>query len=77
MSAALAEKCAQAKALMEEARRLLVEVLQDPEYSEDRLPRAVSPSGALDYLPDAIAMLPPRLIPQPWDDDYIERSRMN
>lgn len=71
MSAAqLAEKCARARALMEEAQRLVDEVLDDPGFDPaqkpEGWPRGVCPDGVYDYLQDAIGMLTPE---PDWEDD--------
>ena len=58
-AAGLAEKCAQARALMEQAQALIEEVLEDPAYDPDALPYGVCPDGV--DLGDAIGMLIPEL----------------
>ena len=78
MSISLAEKCARARALMEEAQQLVDEVLDDPGYkaaSEDPAvwPRGVIPEGVPDYLPDAIRMLTPE--PEGWGEDEPSKVR--
>jgi hypothetical protein len=67
-TAELVQKCARALALMEQAQRLVDEVLDDPGYTADPKPRGwpegVCPDGVPDCLPGAIAMLTPG-----WGDD--------
>jgi hypothetical protein len=80
VSPVLAEKCARAKALMEEAQQLLEEVVGDPGYDPDHdpaWPRLVCAQSALEHLPDAIEMLTSYPVPVPGDDDYVERSHLN
>lgn len=60
--AALAGKCARARELLEEAQRLVEEVLEDPAYRPDDaavLPRGVCPDAAEDYLDSVIGALTP------------------
>lgn len=56
-NARLVEKCARARALMEQAQGIIEEVLEDPSYQPDALPPGVVPSGVGDYLDYAIGML--------------------
>lgn len=65
------EKCARARALMQEAQQLIEEVLDDPEYDceAEGWPRGVCADNV--DLSWCIEMLRPETDPEPGDDDYM------